>query len=86
MDYKDDLKNEMEKDNKDINISNTLTRDQSFENFEIISEKSENKQMLNDEFIIDSDYKFIFYKKLGNLFTFFYIDQEPLVVIGPHCK
>ena len=74
MDYKDDLKNEMEKDNKDINISNTLTRDQSFENFEIISEKSENKQMLNDEFIIDSDYKFIFYKKLGNLFTFFYID------------
>ena len=86
MDYKDDLKNEMEIDNKDLNISNTLTRDQSFENFEIISEKSENKQMLNDEFIIDSDHKFIFYKKLGNLFTFFHIDQEPLVVIGPHCK
>ena len=81
----DENKRESEISRDSVLIDNSITSAESFENLEIQSYKSEKNQMLNDDIILDSKEKFIFYKKIGNIFSFLYFKGEPLVVIGPHC-
>ena len=52
------------------------------EDVQKLPKENENDALLN----ICLDTNSLDKKKLGNLYLFYYVNGNPLIVIGPHCK
>lgn len=82
---------EFMKYNEDLSTNNSSLQESTRDNtigYQITIEKEDS---INKEsfylFSSQNSYKGYYYKRMGNLYCFFFDKEEkPLLVIGPHCK